>query len=197
MIRAGLTGSIGMGKSTTSEMFRQEGIPVYDADATVHALYSGEAVPLIEKAFPGTTENGTVNRVELGNRVLGNAEVMKKLEMIVHPLVHQKEREFVQKAEDRGESLVVLDIPLLFETGGYNRVDKIIVVSAPAEVQRERVLSRPDMTEEKFSAILAKQIPDEEKRKRADFIIDTSLGMVSAREAVQEIIRKLKQISVQ
>lgn len=196
MIKVGLTGSIGMGKSTTAEMFRQAGIPVHDADATVHALYSGEAIEPVEEAFPGTTRNGTVDRRELADRVLGNPQAMQRLEAIVHPLVRQKELEFIANAELAGEKFVILDIPLLFETGGDQRVDMIIVVTAPAEVQRERVLSRPEMSEEKFISILAKQTPDSEKRERADFLIDTSLGMESARTEVEKIIRILRQKSV-
>ena len=142
MIKAGLTGSIGMGKSTTANMFREAGVPVYDADATVHALYEGEATPLIEKAFPGTTKNDKVDRAILGSTVLGNPEAMKKLEAIVHPLVHEKEQDFLKEAKKSGSNLVILDIPLLFETGGKNRVDVIIVVSASEEEQRRRVLAR-------------------------------------------------------
>ncbi len=191
MIRVGLTGSIGMGKSTTAQMFRDEGIAVYDADATVHELYSGEATSLIEEAFPNTTSDGKVDRVKLSEYVIGKSENMKKLEAIIHPLVHQKEQEFLREAEERGDRLVVLDIPLLFETGGINRVDKIIVVTAPAEVQKERVLVRDGMTVEKFEAILARQVPDSEKREKADFIIDTSQGLEAARERVQEIVASL------
>lgn len=196
MIKAGLTGSIGMGKSTTAQMFRDAGIPVYDADATVHALYENEAIPLIEAAFPGTTKGGKVDRQILGKQVIGNSEAIKKLEQIVHPLVHEKERAFVEHAIANGEQLILLDIPLLFEVGGEHRVDKIIVVTAPAEVQRKRVLARPGMTQEKFEAILAKQFPDAEKREKADYIIDTSAGLDAAREDVDEIIADLKNISV-
>lgn len=191
MIRAGLTGSIGMGKSTTAQMFRDEGIAVYDADATVHELYSGIAAPLIEAVFPNTTKDGTVDRTKLSEYVIGKPENMKKLEAIIHPLVHQKEQEFLKQAETRGDKLVVLDIPLLFETGGKNRVDKIIVVTAPAEIQRERVLARDGMTKEKFEAILARQVPDSKKRDKADFVIDTSLGLEVANIAVREIIKSL------
>lgn len=188
MIKAGLTGSIGMGKSTTAQMFRDEGISVYDADATVHQLYEGEATPLIEAAFPNTTSDDKVDRTKLSEYVIGNPENMKKLEAIIHPLVHKKEQVFLKKAESRGEKLVVLDIPLLFETGGTGRVDKIIVVTAPPEVQRERVLAREGMTEEKFEAILARQVPDSEKREKADFLIDTSAGLEQARKSVNQII---------
>lgn len=188
MIKAGLTGSIGMGKSTTAQMFRDEGIAVYDADAAVHQLYEGEATPLIEAAFPNTTKDGKVDRTKLSEYVIGKPENMKKLEVIIHPLVHEKEQEFLKQAETRGDKLVVLDIPLLFETGGINRVDKIIVVTAPAEVQRERVLARDGMTAEKFEAILARQVPDSEKREKADFVIDTSAGLEQARKSVNQII---------
>ncbi len=191
MIKAGLTGSIGMGKSTTAQMFCDEGIAVYDADATVHQLYSGEAAPLIEAAFPNTTRDGTVDRTKLSEYVIGKPENMKKLEAIIHPLVHKQEQVFLKQAETRDDKLVVLDIPLLFETGGKNRVDKIIVVTAPAEVQRQRVLARDGMSEEKFKAILARQVPDSEKREQADFVIDTSLGLEAAKERVREIVASL------
>lgn len=191
MIKAGLTGSIGMGKSTTAQMFRDEGIAVYDADATVHALYEGEAVSLVEAEFPNTTSDGKVNRAKLSEYVIGKPENMKKLEAIIHPLVHKKEQEFLKEAETRGDKLVVLDIPLLFETGGKNRVDKIIVVTAPANVQRERVMARDGMTKEKFESILARQVPDSEKREQADFVIDTSLGLEVAKERVREIVTSL------
>lgn len=196
MIKAGLTGSIGMGKSTTANMFRDAGVPVYDADATVHALYEGEATPLIETAFPGTTKDGKVDRSILGTKVIGNAEAMKQLEAIVHPLVHEKEQSFVQEAKNAGSKLVILDIPLLFETGGKGRVDIIIVVSASQEEQRRRVLARDGMTEEKFEAILARQVPDAEKRKQADYVIDTSKGLKAANDQVQLIIKELRQKSV-
>ena len=191
MIKAGLTGSIGMGKSTTAQMLRDEGIAVYDADATVHELYSGEAAPLIEAAFPNTTKDGIVDRTKLSEYVIGKLENMKKLEAIIHPLVHQKEQEFLKEAETRGDKLVVLDIPLLFETGGVNRVDKVIVITAPAEVQRERVLAREGMTVEKFEAILARQVLDSEKREKADFVIDTSEGLEAAKERVRQIVGSL------
>ena len=188
MIRAGLTGSIGMGKSTTADLFREEGVPVYDADAAVHELYRGEAVPLIEKAFPGTTENGVVNRQKLGERVLGRADELKKLESLIHPLVHAKESAFLDKCEKDNAPLVLLDIPLLFETGGESRVDVIIVVTADAQEQRRRVLARSEMTKEKFESILARQLPDSEKRRRANYVIDTNHGIESAKVQVKEII---------
>jgi len=191
VIKAGLTGSIGMGKSTTAQMFRDQGVAVYDADATVHKLYSGEATDLIEAAFPNTTSDGNVDRTKLSKYVIGKPDNMKKLEAIIHPLVHKREQEFLKEAETRDEKLVVLDIPLLFETGGVNRVDKIIVVTAPASIQRERVLARDGMTVEKFEAILARQVPDSEKREKADFVIDTSLGLEQAKQNVHQIIKAL------
>jgi dephospho-CoA kinase len=194
MIILGLTGSIGMGKSTTAKMFAEEDVPVHDADATVHALYSGKAAPLIEETFPGTVRNGTVDRSELGKRVVGNAEAMKKLEAIVHPLVREAEIAFLEHARAEKHPLAVLDIPLLFETGGEERVDYVAVVTAPAKVQRERVMARPGMTEERFEALLAKQMPDAEKRRRADFLIDTSLGMEAARAKVRDIVGVLTAI---
>ena len=197
MIKAGLTGSIGMGKSTTAQMFRDAGIPVYDADATVHELYRGEAVPLVEDIFPGSTHNGVVDRDKLGKMVFGNPASLKRLEAVIHPLVHRKEQEFLENARKSGEPLVLLDIPLLFEVSGENRVDVIIVVSASAEEQRKRVLARDGMTEEKFEAILSRQVPDEEKRKRADYVIDTGKGMDHAREQVSDIISKITQKTVQ
>lgn len=188
MITAGLTGSIGMGKSTTAKMFQEAGIPVHDADATVHALYSGDAAELIEVAFPGTVKDGTVDRAKLGPMVVGNKEAMKKLEEIVHPLVAKERDKFLEQHQNEGAKLVILDIPLLFETGGDALVDKVIVVTASPETQRQRVLAREGMTEEKFKAILAKQVPDAQKRERADYVIDTDYGMEPARRRVAEII---------
>jgi dephospho-CoA kinase len=189
MMVLGLTGSIGMGKSTTSAFFREAGIPVHDADAVVHRLYASKAVPLIEEAFPGVTVDGVVDRTKLGAAVLGNTKAMGKLEAIVHPLVGQAERDFRESCQKAGHALVVLDIPLLFETGGESRVDVIAVVSADAEIQRARVLARPGMTPEKFEAILARQMPDAEKRRRAHVVIDTSRDFASARRQVQALIR--------
>ena len=191
MIILGLTGSIGMGKSTTAKMFAEAGVPVSDADRMVHALYAGAAVPHIEKAFPGTVSDGVVDRDKLAAAVLGDPARLRELEAIVHPLVRAETDAFVERHRQAGAPLIVLDIPLLFETGGKDRVDRILVVTAPADVQRERVLSRPGMTEEKFDAILAKQVPDAEKRRRADFVIDTSRGMDAAREDVLRIIAEL------
>ena len=190
MIILGLTGSIGMGKSTTAEMFRAAGVPVHDADATVHALYRGPAVPLIEAAFPGTTREGEVDRPALGARVFGQPGEIARLEAIVHPLVKAAEQEFLRDARAAGAPVVVLDIPLLFETGGESRVDHVVVVSAPEDVQRHRVLSRPGMTAERLDQILARQMPDAEKRRRADFIVDTSRGLDPARMQVAGILAR-------
>jgi dephospho-CoA kinase len=191
MIVLGLTGSIGMGKSTTAKMFAEAGVPVHDSDEAVHRLYSGEAVPLVEAAFPGTVTDGVVDRAALSKQVVGNPEAIVRLEKIIHPLVRADADRFVARHRASGTPLVVLDIPLLFETNGTARVDRIAVVSAPPDVQRERVLSRPGMTPEKFEAILARQTPDAEKRRGADFVIESSRGMEAAREQVQAIIREL------
>lgn len=191
MIVLGLTGSIGMGKSTTARMFSEAGVPVHDSDETVHRLYASAAAPLIEARFPGTVVDATVDREKLAASVLGKPEALRDLEGIVHPLVRADADAFLERHRRAGARLAVLDIPLLFETGGEERVDRIVVVTAPASVQRERVLARPGMTEEKFSAILARQVPDAEKRARADFVIDTGLGMEAAREAVREIVTQL------
>ena len=191
MIVLGLTGSIGMGKSTTARVFADEGVPVHDSDEAVHRLYSGEAAPLIEARFPGTVAAGVVDREKLAAAVLGKPQALRDLEKIVHPLVRADADAFLARHRTAGAPIAVLDIPLLFETGGENRVDRIVVVTAPAGVQRERVLARPGMTEEKFRAILARQVPDAEKRARADFVIDTGLGMEAAREAVKGIVAEL------
>ncbi len=191
MIVLGLTGSIGMGKSTTAAMFRDAGIPVLDSDAVVHGLYAGRAAPLIETAFPGTTADGIVDRTRLAQAVLGNPRALKELEEIVHPLVAEERENFLARCRAAGAKLVVLDIPLLFETGGSDHVDKVLVVTADPEIQRSRVLERPGMTREKFDAILARQTPDSEKRARADFVIDTGLGMDAARRAVDRIVVEL------
>jgi dephospho-CoA kinase len=191
VIRIGLTGSIGMGKSTTAKMFAAEGIPVHDADATVHALYSGRAAPLIEAAFPGTVSDGKVDRTLLSPHVLGKPEAMKKLEAIVHPLVREEEQLFLKRARADHRRIVMLDIPLLFETGGEARVDVVVVVTADADVQRDRVLARPGMSEDRFEAILAKQMPDAEKRRRAHFLVDTGRGMEAAERQVRAILKAL------
>jgi len=189
MIIIGLTGSIGMGKSVTARLFAEEGVPVHDADAAVHRLYEAEAVPLVEAAFPGTTHDGKVDRQKLSGRVLNDDAAIRRLEGIVHPLVRAAETRFLKDAESRGAAIVVLDIPLLLETGGEKRVDKIVVVSAPPDLQRVRALERPGMTPEKLDAILAKQMPDAEKRARADFVVDSSQGVDSARDQVRAILR--------
>ena len=191
MFVLGLTGSIGMGKSTTSAFFREAGIPVHDADAAVHRLYAGAAVAPIAAAFPGTVVDGRVDRTRLSAVVLKDGAAMKRLEAIVHPLVGEAERQFRAAARARGCSLVVLDIPLLLETGGERRVDAVAVVSAPAAIQRARVLARPGMSEEKLDAILARQVPDAEKRRRAHFVIESGFGLESAGRQVSDIIRAL------
>ncbi len=188
MFILGLTGSLGMGKSTTARFFAEEGVPVHDADAVVHRLYEGEAVAAIEAAFPGTTGAGKVDRNKLAARVLGDAAALQRLEAIVHPLVHDAERRLLAEAQARGEKVAVLDIPLLFETGGDRRMDAVVVVSAPPQVQRARVLARPGMTIEKVESILAKQMPDAEKRRRADFVVDTSQGFDATRAQVRAIL---------
>jgi dephospho-CoA kinase len=191
MFVLGLTGSIGMGKSTTARFFAEEGVPLHDADAAVHRLYEGEATPLIEAAFPGTTSGGRVNRDKLAKKVLGDSAAIKKLETIIHPLVGRAEARFLDEAARKDAAVVVLDIPLLFETGADRRCDAVVVVSAPADVQRARAFERPGMTEEKFQAILAKQMPDAEKRARADFVVDTSKGFDAARAQVREILGRI------
>jgi len=188
MFILGLTGSLGMGKSTTARFFEEEGVPVHDADAVVHRLYDGEAAAAIEAAFPGTTVGGKVDRDKLAARVLGDAAALKRLEAIVHPLVQEAERRLLAEAQARGETVAVLDIPLLFETGGQDRVDAVVVVSAPPEVQRSRALERPGMTVDKLDALLAKQMPDHEKQRRADFVVDTSRGFEVARAQVRAIL---------
>ncbi|MGL4323672.1 MAG: dephospho-CoA kinase [Beijerinckiaceae bacterium] len=191
MFVLGLTGSIGMGKSATADMFRALGVPVHDADAAVHALYRGEAVPPVEQEFPGVTRNGEIDRAELGKRVLGNPDALRRLEKIVHPLVRAQEEIFRASAHARNAQLIVIDVPLLFEKNQSHRCDGVCVVSAPPDVQRARVLARPGMSAEKFEAILRQQMPDADKRQRAHFIIDTSLGFESARRSVQDIVRAL------
>ena len=194
MIVLSLTGSIGMGKSTTAAMFEAEGVPVYDSDAAVHALYAtgGAAVAPVETAFPGVVTDGAIDRAKLSARVVGDPEALAKLEAIVHPLVGAHRIGFFDKARAEGHEIVVLDVPLLFETGGQKSVDKVVVVSAPPEVQRARVLARPEMTPEKFEAILARQLPDAEKRARADFVIDTGQGVDHARAQVRDLLTLLR-----
>jgi dephospho-CoA kinase len=195
MIILGLTGSIGMGKSTTAKLFAEEGIPVHDADAAVHALYEGEAVPLVEAAFPGTSRAGKVDRALLAKAVVGKPDAMKRLEAIVHPMVARSRDRFLDEAREKGAPVVLLDIPLLFETGGRDLVDAVVVVTAEADVQRQRVMDRPGMTTEKFEALLAKQTPDAEKRRRADYIVDSGHGIEPARAQVREILAKVAKVA--
>jgi dephospho-CoA kinase len=189
MFILGLTGSLGMGKSTTAGFFAEAGVPVHDADAVVHHLYEGEAVAAIEAAFPGATAVGKVDRVKLAARVLDDPGALRRLEAIVHPLVRAAETRFLAEARERGDPVVVLDIPLLFETAGHQRVDAVVVVSAPGETQRQRVLARPGMTPDKLDALLARQMADSEKRRQADFVVDTSRGFDAARAQVRDILR--------
>lgn len=187
----GLTGSIGMGKSATATMFRDLGVPVHDADSAVHALYRGRAAPLVEEAFPGTVVDGIVDRAKLSERVIGRPHALRRLEAIVHPLVREEELAFLQGAVRDRRPLVVLDVPLLLETGGDMRCDAVLVVTADPAVQEARVLARPGMTVEKFAAIRAKQMPDAEKRRRAHFTVDTGCGFPRAKAAVSGIVRAL------
>jgi len=187
MFIIGLTGSIAMGKTTTARLFAAEGVPVHDADAAVHELYEGEAAAAIEAAFPGVAKNGKVDRAALGQRVLSDPAALQRLEAIVHPLVREAEQRFLKAAEAAGAKVVVLDIPLLLETASASRVDAVVVVSAPAEIQRERVLER-GVSAERFEALLARQMPDDEKRRRADFVVDSSQGIEHARAQVRNIL---------
>ncbi|MEJ8474950.1 dephospho-CoA kinase [Roseibium algae] len=191
MIRIGLTGSIGMGKSTTSRMFAACGVAGHDADAVVHMLYSGRAAALIETEFPGTVIDGKVDRTLLSPHVLGKPDAIKRLEAIVHPLVRAEEAAFLAKASAEGRRAVLLDIPLMFETGGDGRVDVCVVVTADAVIQRARVLARSGMTTERFEAILARQMPDAEKRRRAHFLIDTGLGLKATKRSVECLLRAI------
>jgi len=190
----GLTGSLGMGKSVTAKLFAEAGVPVHDSDAVVHALYEGAAVPLIEQAFPGATAGGKVDRAKLAAMVLGNDAALARLEAVVHPLVAAARDAFLADSQAAGTPVVVLDIPLLFETGGERLCDAVVVVSAPPDLQRRRALMRPGMTEEKFAALLAKQMPDEEKRRRADFIVDSAQGVDHARAQVRDILRRVAKM---
>lgn len=189
MLVIGLTGSIGMGKSTTANLFRAAGVAVHDADLTVHQLYAGRAAPLIEARFPGVTVDGVVVREKLAQAVIGNPAALKELEGIVHPLVRAEEIAFLDRAKAAGARAVVLDIPLLFETGGEARVDMILTVTAPSPVQKARVLARPGMTEEKFAAIIARQMPDADKRRRSHALIETSHGVEAAARDVRAFLR--------
>jgi len=189
-----LTGSLGMGKSRTAQFFAEAGVPVHDSDAVVHALYEGEAVPAIEREFPDTTAGGKVDRGKLAAMVVGDAAALSRLEAIVHPLVGAARDRFLADAQARGAAVVVLDVPLLFETGGERGCDAVVVVSAPPEVQRQRAFERPGMTEEKFAALVAKQTPDAEKRRRADFVLDSSQGFDHARAQVRDILRAVAKM---
>ncbi|MCB1412193.1 MAG: dephospho-CoA kinase [Xanthobacteraceae bacterium] len=190
----GLTGSIGMGKSTTARLFAEAGVPVYDADATVHRLYDGEAAPAIEAAFPGTTVGGKVDRTLLSPKVVHDPEAMKRLESIVHPMLRAHHQKFLDDAEKSGAPVAVVDIPLLYETGGEGRVDAVVVVTTDPDAQRDRILARDGMTPEKLDAILAKQLPDAEKRRRADFVVDTSHGLDPVRARIREILDEVTRL---
>jgi dephospho-CoA kinase len=196
MVVLGLTGSLGMGKSTTARFFAEAGVPVFDADAAVHRLYAGEAASAIEAAFPGTAGEHGVNRAKLAQAVVGDPAALARLEAIIHPLVRREELRFIDEADKAGAPVAVLDIPLLFETGRASLVDAVVVVSAPPEVQRARAFERPGMTEDKFRALLAKQMPDEEKRRRADFIVDSSRSYDSARTQVHAILRAAEGLPI-
>jgi dephospho-CoA kinase len=187
----GLTGSIGMGKSTTAKLFIEAGVPVYDADAAVHKIYEGEAAPAIEAAFPGTTVDGRVDRAKLSAKVVHDQAAIKQLEQIVHPMLGASRKKFLDDAEASGAPVVVMDIPLLFETGGENRVDAVVVVSTDPATQRERILARGTMTSEALDGILARQLPDAEKRQRADFVVDTSHGLDPVRAAIRDILAEI------
>ncbi|MCC7253099.1 dephospho-CoA kinase [Hyphomicrobium sp.] len=197
MLIVGLTGSIGMGKSTVAGMLRRRGIAVFDADAEVHRLYAGEAVPQIEAAFPGTTADGQVDRAKLAAVLARDTSRFRALEEIVHPLVADAERRFLDEAHDRGDWIAVLEIPLLLEVGRDLHVDVVVVVSAPAHHQRARVLERPGMTDERLEALLARQLSDEEKRRRADFVVDTGAPLADTEAEVDAIVASLKSIPAQ
>jgi dephospho-CoA kinase len=187
----GLTGSIGMGKSTTAKLFAEAGVPVYDADATVHKVYEGEAAPAIEAAFPGTTLNGKVDRPKLSAKVVHDPAAIKKLEAIVHPMLRAYNQKFLEEAEACGAPVAVMDVPLLFETGGDKRVDAVVVVTTSPELQRERILARGTMTGEALDSLLARQMPDSEKRQRADFVVDTSHGLDPVRAQIHDILEQV------
>jgi dephospho-CoA kinase len=187
----GLTGSIGMGKSTTAKLFTEAGVPVYDADAAVHKIYEGEAAPAIEAAFPGTTVDGKVDRARLSAKVVHDQAAIKQLEQIVHPMLGASRQKFLDDADASGAPVVVMDIPLLFETGGEKRVDAVVVVSTDPATQRERILARGTMTNEALDGILARQLPDAEKRQRADFVVDTSHGLDPVRTAIRDILAEV------
>jgi dephospho-CoA kinase len=194
MIILGLTGSIGMGKSTTAKLFAEAGVPVYDADATVHQLYEGEAAPAIEAAFPGTTAGGKVDRPKLSARVVHDPAAMKQLEQIVHPMLGASRQKFFADAELAGAPVAVVDVPLLYETGGEKRVDAVVVVTTSPENQRARIMARGTMTGEALDSILARQLPDAEKRKRADFVVDTSSGLDPVRAQIRDILQQVAKM---
>jgi dephospho-CoA kinase len=194
MLILGLTGSIGMGKSTTAKLFAEAGVPVYDADATVHRIYEGEAAPAIEAAFPGTTAGGKVDRARLSARVVHDPAAMRRLENIVHPMLRSYHQKFLDDAERSGAPVAVVDVPLLFETGGDKRVDAVVVVTTSPQIQRERILARGTMSEEAVDALLARQMPDQEKRKRADFVVDTSHGLDPVRAQIRDILHELAKM---
>ncbi|MGJ5133775.1 dephospho-CoA kinase [Bradyrhizobium sp. SZCCHNS3051] len=187
----GLTGSMGMGKSTTAKLFAEAGVPVYDADATVHKVYEGEAAPAIEAEFPGTTVDGKVDRARLSAKVVGDPDAIRRLEAIVHPMLRSYHQKFLDDAEQSGVPVAVVDVPLLFETGGDKRVDAVVVVSTAPEIQRQRILARGTMTEEALDTLLARQMPDAEKRKRADFVVDTSHGLDPVRARIRDILAEV------
>jgi len=187
----GLTGSIGMGKSTTAKLFEEAGVPVYDADATVHKVYEGEAAPAIEAAFPGTTVDGKVDRSRLSAEVVHDPAAIRRLEGIVHPMLRAYHQKFLEEAELSGAPVAVMDVPLLFETGGDKRVDAVVVVTTSPELQRERILARGTMTGEALDSLLARQMPDVEKRKRADFVVDTSHGLDPVRAQIRDILEQI------
>jgi dephospho-CoA kinase len=190
-----LTGSLGMGKSTAAKFFAEAGVPVHDSDATVHALYAGEAVPLIERAFPGSTTGGKIDRTKLAAMVLHDDAALARLEAIVHPLVSASRDQFLAEAQARAATVVLLDVPLLFETGAHGGCDAVVVVSAPSEIQRRRAFERPGMTEEKLTALLEKQMPDAEKRRRADFVLDSSQGFEHMRAQVRDILDRIARMA--
>jgi dephospho-CoA kinase len=197
MLVIGLTGSIGMGKSTAAARFRAKGIAVFDADAKVHELYNGAIAPAIEAAFPGTTHSGKVDRVKLSKSLVADPHKFKQLEAIVHPAIRAAERDFIQSEARKGAKMAVLEVPLLFEAGGYKTVDCVVVVSAPAEVQRQRVLARPDMTAEKLDRLLQRQMSDADKRSKADFIVDTGGTVEACNRQVDAIIAQLEKLPTQ
>ncbi|MGA2293406.1 dephospho-CoA kinase [Bradyrhizobium sp.] len=194
MIILGLTGSIGMGKSTTARLFMEAGVPVYDADAAVHSLYEGEAAPAIEAAFPGTTVGGRVDRALLSAQVVHDPKAMRRLEGIVHPMLGASRQKFLDDAERAGAPVAVVDVPLLYETRGEKHVDAVVVVTTTSEIQRQRILARDNMTGEKLDAILARQLPDADKRKRADFLVDTSHGLDPVRVRIRDILAEAARL---